>query len=108
MEKQIEKGGKNLRGLCRDESGAASVLCEIFHKVADLGEFRCALEKKIGPISSIGPISCLNYKVSIRDRPERASWRLSFLRPFSQVSLIFQLSRPWLFPHRFHLRRCCE
>jgi hypothetical protein len=49
MEKQIEKGGKNLRGLCRDKSGAASVLCEIFHKVADLGEFRCSLEIKVGP-----------------------------------------------------------
>ncbi len=38
MEKQIEKGGKNLRGLCRRESGAASVLCEIFHKVGNLCE----------------------------------------------------------------------
>ena len=35
--KQIEKGRKNLRGLCRRKSGAASVLCEIFHKVGDLG-----------------------------------------------------------------------
>jgi hypothetical protein len=37
---------KNLRGLCRRESGAASVLCEIFHKVADLDEMRFFLKRK--------------------------------------------------------------
>jgi hypothetical protein len=36
VEKQIDRL-KNLRGLCSRKSVAASVLCEIFHKVADFG-----------------------------------------------------------------------
>ena len=48
---------KNLRGLCRRESGAASVLCESFHKVGDFGYIQHSLDNKIGPIRLIGPIS---------------------------------------------------
>jgi hypothetical protein len=56
FEKQID-WLKNLRRLCRDKSDAASVLCEIFHKVGDLVK-NCALfSKEIGPIRLIGPIS---------------------------------------------------
>lgn len=36
-EKQID-WLENLRGLCRGKGGAASVLCEIFHKVGDLAK----------------------------------------------------------------------
>ncbi len=103
MEKQIEKGRKNLRGLCRHEGGAASVLCEIFHKVGDLGEMRCCLEKKIGPIRLIGPKACANFLNELTGYPERFS-SLLFLPPFSRAS---QLWRLWLFPLPFHLHRCC-
>jgi hypothetical protein len=37
---------KNLRELCRRESGAASVLCENFHKVGDLVKIVRCFQKK--------------------------------------------------------------
>jgi hypothetical protein len=47
---------KNLRELCRRESGAASVLCENFHKVGEFRKLVSRLEKKTGPIRLIGPV----------------------------------------------------
>jgi hypothetical protein len=45
FEKQID-WLKNLRRLCRDKSDAASVLCEIFHKVGDLVKIVRCFQKK--------------------------------------------------------------